>query len=247
MRDDALKSTSADAAPRKARLIGMAILPALLAMALAGCWTFNETPQPEIQVTATPDGTNVTIAVTGFAATLTEYMAVSDFRTIYVSGYYGRHYYRPGYFETVPSVSYVPQLRVTDAFQRRAKDEFEKAGFSVGATVPQWTVDVEFSGPVVTAGDTLKELAWLVCTVFFCDYSTATWTAKLRVRDNRTGRLAFYRDYVQRYESNSFGLIPIFGISSCPNMSMSYIQSWCLGTLTDQAVADASAYLAGQR
>ena len=220
-------------------------LTAIASLALAGCWTFNETPFPVVEIAEAPAGTNVTVAVTGFAATLTDYATVHEYRTIYVPGYVGRRHYRPGYFETVPSVAYVPQVRPTDMFQRRAKDEFEKAGFSVGATVPDFTVDVEFTGPIVTTGDSIKQLGWIVCTLFFCDYNTATWTAKLRVRDNRTGRLMFHRDYAQRYETNSFGLIPLFGISSCPDTSMSYIQSWCLGALTDQAVADASAYLAG--
>ena len=219
----------------------------LLAFLGAGCWTFNETPYPEVETAEAPAGTNVTVAVTGFASTLTDYAMVHEFHTVYVPGYVGRRHYRPGYWETVPTVSYVPQARQTDMFQRRAKDEFEKAGFSVGATVPDWTVDVEFSGPVVTNGDTMKQLGWMLCTAFFCDYNAATWTAKLRVRDNRTGRLAFHRDYAQRYETNSFGLIPLFGISSCPNTSQSYIQGWCLGALTDQAVADATAFLAGRR
>lgn len=247
MKNQADCDADGSVAERAAGLAARAALCVIAAACLSGCWTFNETPYPDPMVTAAPDGTNVTVAVTGFAATLTEYLAVSGYRSIYVPGYVGRRHYRPGYFETVPSVSYIPQLRPTDAFQRRAMDSLEKAGFVVGAAVPDWTVDVEFSGPIVTTGDNMKELAWLVCTAFFCDYGTATWTAKLRVRDNRTGRLAYHRDYVQRYESNSFGLIPLFGISSCPNMSMSYSQNWCLGALTDQAVADASAYLAGLR
>ena len=218
-----------------------------LAFLLAGCWTFNETPYPAVEISAAPVGTNVTIAVTGFAATLTDYAAVHEFHTVYVPGYVGRRYYRPGYFETVPTVAYIPQSRPTDMFLRRAKDEFEQAGFSVGASVPDLTVDVEFSGPIVTTGDSMKQLGWMLCTVFFCDYNTAVWTAKLRVRDNRTGRLVFHHDYAQRYETNVFGLIPLFGISACPDSSTSYIQSWCLGALTDQAVADASAYLAGGR
>ena len=134
---------------------------------IAGCWTFNETPYPETRMSAAPEGTNVTLAVTGFAASLTEYAAVHEFRTIYVPGYVGRRHYHPGYFETLPSVAYVPQVRPTDMFQRRAKDEFEKAGFSVGATTPDLTVDVEFAGPMSTTGDSMKELAWLVCTAFF--------------------------------------------------------------------------------
>ena len=38
MTDDALKGISADAAQWKVRLAGRAILPALLALTLAGCW-----------------------------------------------------------------------------------------------------------------------------------------------------------------------------------------------------------------
>ena len=218
-----------------------------LAFAAAGCWTFNETPYPEVETAEAPLGTNVTVAVTGFASTLTDYAMVHEFHTVYVPGYVGRRHYRPGYYETVPTVSYIPQARPTDMFQRRAKDEFEKAGFSVGAAVPDWTVDVEFSGPVVTNGDTMKQLGWMLCTVFFCDYEASAWTAKLRVRDNRTGKLVFHHDYAQRYETNVFGLLPLFGISACRNTSSAFMQTWCLSALTDRAVADAAAYLAGRR
>ena len=108
---------------------------------------------------------------------------------------------------------------------------------------PDWTVDVTFAGPVVASGDLACEAAWMLCTLFFCDYSAVSWTAKLRIRDNRTGRLAFSRDYVQRYETKVFGLIPLFGISSCDETSNSYMQGWCLSALTDRAVADATAFL----
>lgn len=213
----------------------------------SGCWTFNESPYPEVEISAAPAETNLTVAVTGFAATLTEYAAVHEFRTVYVPGYVGRHHYHPGYVETIPTVAYVPQAHATDTFLRRARDEFEKAGFSVGAGVPDWTVDVEFTGPIVTNDDTMKQLAWMVCTVFFCDYEASAWTAKLRVRDNRTGKLVFHHDYAQRYETNVFGLLPLFGISACRNTSSAFMQTWCLSALTDRAVADAAAYLAGRR
>ena len=212
---------------------------------LAGCWTFNESEYPETAVSAAPAGTNVAVAVTGFSASLTEYATVHEYHTVYVPAYGGRRWARGGYFETVPTVAYVPQHRATDAFQRRARDEFEKAGFMVGAGTPDWTVDVEFAGPIVTDGDMAKQVAWLVCTVFFCDWQTATWTAKLRIRDNRTGRLAFHRDYSQRYETNVFGLVPLFSISACRDTSPERMQAWCLAALTDRAVADASAFLSG--
>ena len=68
----------------------------LLASLIAGCWTFNETPYPKVEVAEAPAGTNVAVAVTGFAATLTDYATVQEYRTFYVPGSVGRRYYRPG-------------------------------------------------------------------------------------------------------------------------------------------------------
>lgn len=231
--------------PNNAILRAFALL--LTAASMCGCWTFNESPYPETEVSQAPNGTNITVGVTGFAATLTEYATVHEYRTVYVPGYVGRRYARPGHYETVPSIAYIPQLRTTDIFLRRARDNFEKAGYAVAAATPDWTVDVEFAGPVKTDADMMKQLAWVLGTVFFCDWDTVTWTAKLRVRDNRTGRLVFHRDYSQRYETNVFGLIPLFGISSCRTTSAVHMQAWCLAALADRAVADASSFLSTAR
>ena len=222
-------------------------LSLLLAPLLVGCWSFNATEYPAVTVAALPAGTNVVLGVNGFAATLTEYTALQGFQTVYVPGHCGRRHYHPGYFTTVPTVSYVPQARTTDAYLRRAKDAFERAGFAVGATTPDWTVDVAFAGPFESSADALKELGWLVGSLFLCDYSAVSWTAQLRVRDNRTGRLVYHNDYVQRYEANVFGLIPLFSIASATETSSAYMQGWCLGALTDRIVADVTAHFSGRR
>lgn len=218
----------------------------IVSLVLSGCWTFNETPYPQVQVSSAPANTNVTVGVTGFAATVVEYASYYEFRTVYVPGFVGRHYAHPGYYETVPTVACVPQLRQSDAFLRRARDSFERAGFTVGAPTPDWTIDVAFAGPAVSNDDTLRQLGWQIGTVFFCDYAAASWTATLRVRDNRTGRLVFHNDYVQRYETNVFGLVPIFSISAARETDLGYMQSWCLGALTDRVVADVAAWFAAK-
>ena len=221
------------------------IIPfAVIAAALSGCWTFSTTEYPATQILQAPAGTNLTVGVTGFAAMQTFYRDVVGYNTVYVPGYYGRYRYRPGYVATVPSSYMVADSAPTDAFLLRARDSFEKAGYSVGATTPELTVDVVFGGPVVNSGDQAAGIAWMLCTVFFCDYEAVAWTAQLRIRDNRTGKLVFHNDYVQRYETKVFGLIPLFGISACDETSHSYMQGWCLSALTDRAVADATAFLA---
>ena len=214
---------------------------------LTGCWTFNESPYPQAPATPAPAGTNVAVGVTGFAATVVEYVSYHEFRTVYVPGFVGRHYAHPGYYETVPTSVCVPQARETDAFLRRAKDAFERAGLTVAAPTPDWTVDVAFAGPSVSDADTLRQLGWEIGTLFFCDYAAASWTATLRVRDNRTGRLAFHNDYVQRYETNVFGLVPLLSISAAHETDLGYMQSWCLSALTDRIVADVTAWLSAAK
>ena len=215
------------------------------AVALAGCWTFNETEFPEVAVTqAAGATTNITLFVSGFEAVLTEYEAIHSYSTVYVPGYYGRRYYAPAHFETVPTVSMVPQHRSTDMFLRRAQDDFEKAGFLIGSTNATMTVDVRFEGPHMSSSDEWKSFGWELFTLFTCDYGTATWTAQLRIRDAKTGRLLFHHDYVQEFETHVFGLIPLFGISSSDATSSARMQTWCLAALTDRAVADATAFLA---
>ncbi len=214
----------------------------LAAAALSGCWTFNETKYPEVKVAAGAN-TNLTVSVRGFATVLTEYEAIHGFQTVYVPGYCGYRYYHPGYYETVPVSTFVPQRRSTDMFLRRAVDTFERAGLIVTDINPSCIVEVAFDGPFVDNGDEWKRIAWNLFTVFFCDYGAVQWHASLRIRDAKTGRLIHHRDLTQRYETNVFGLIPLFGISSSKSTSSATMQTWCLAALTDCATADAIANL----
>ena len=217
------------------------------ALALAGCWTFDETAYPDVAVTqAVGASTNVTLSVVGFDAVLTEYEAIHGYSTVYVPGYYGRRYYEPSHFGAVPTVAFVPQQRSTDMFLRRASDEFEKAGFVLGAGSSDRIVEVRFDGPFASSADEWKRIGWELFTVFFCDYGSARWTASLRIRDSKTGRLLFHHDYVQKYETHVFGLIPLFSISSSDATSSASMQTWCLAALTDRAVADATAFLSAK-
>jgi len=214
---------------------------------LSGCWTFHESDYPQTCAIKVPDGKSVSVKVSGFSAILTDYYTVSTYQTVYVPGYCGYHHYYPGHFATVPSTVSVPQARMTDIFIRRARDAFEQGGYVLEAAVPDWTVDVEFQGLSIEDGDQAKAILWKLCTLFFCDYSTVTWYAKLRIHDNRTGKLVLSHDYEQRYETKVFGLIPLFGISACDKTSPSRMQCWCLAALTDRAVADATAFLAAAK
>ena len=223
-----------------------AFLLVVLPVAVSGCWTFNESEYPRTAVVS-PQGeaAKLAVAITGFDAVVTEYESIYGYSTVYTPGYYGHRHYHPGYYSTVSTQTIVPQTRTTDMFRKRAQEELEDAGFVLATTsVPDRTIDVSFCGPLVDSSDIWCQWGLRLCTVFFCDYEAASWTAKLRIRDNRTGKILFKNEYVQRYQTNAMGLIPIFGIASCEGTSAAHVQSWCLAALTDRVMADATAFLA---
>ena len=221
----------------------------LLVLVSAGCWTFGESPYPSpVPTPAAGSATNLVVKVDGFEASFAEYEVVHGYGMAYVPGYVGYRYARPGFYESVHTYTYVPTLRATDMFRRRAKEALEDAGFLASSSAsPDYIVECRFGGPLVASGDVGVSWSWRLLTLFFCDYDAQSWTATLRIRDNRTGRVAFHHDYVQRYETKVFGLVPIFGIASCEQTAPTHMKSWCLSALTDRVVADATAFLVGRQ
>jgi hypothetical protein len=212
---------------------------------LAGCFTVKETDFPQTAVTALPKDKNVSVKIQGFAATVTDYMSVYSYDTVWVRGRpHGRYGYTPGHYATVSSSTYVPQVRTTEFFLERARTSAEEAGFVTQAQQPDYLVDVTFNGPFVTDSEKGVKALWLLLSIFSADYSVETWTAKIKIYDNKTGKMVFHRDYSQRYEVAVWGPLPILSPAGSSKNTVNAMQSWCLTALTDRVMADATAFLA---
>jgi hypothetical protein len=212
---------------------------------LAGCFTVKETEFPQTAVTALPKDKNVSVKIQGFAATVTDYMSVYSYDTVWVRGRpHGRYGYTPGHYATVSSSTYVPQVRTTEFFLERARTSAEEAGFATQAQQPDYLVDVTFNGPFVTDSEKGVKALWLLLSIFSADYSVETWTAKIKIYDNKTGKMVFHRDYSQRYEVAVWGPLPILSPAGSSKNTANAMQSWCLTALTDRVMADATAFLA---
>ena len=103
---------------RKTTVIASALL-------LAGCFTIRQTEMPVSQMTRAPEGRDVKVALSGFAAVLTEYIPVYGYETVYVDhGWRGRRGRRGGWygghFETATSETLIPQTRANGTFRQRA-------------------------------------------------------------------------------------------------------------------------------
>jgi len=216
---------------------------------LAGCFTLSQTEMPTVETTRAPQGRETKVSVTGFAATITEYIPIYGYETVYVDhgpyhrGRHGRHVWG-GHYETMTTETLVPHAQASETFLRRAQVTLEDAGYLVRAPRPDYTVDVAFAGPFVRDGERAVEFAWQFLSLLSAEYVTQTWTAKLRIYDAKTGRVLFTKDFSQKYEDCEWSPLFFIGLAGCTENTFNYIQSWCLTALTDQAVADATAFLA---
>ncbi|MGN0854484.1 MAG: hypothetical protein ACI4R9_03070 [Kiritimatiellia bacterium] len=214
---------------------------------LAGCFTVHHSEYPEVQMSCLPEGRSMSVQLTGFEATLTTYVPIYGYETVYRHmPVYTRHgHYCGGYTvpETYATTAYMPQPRSTSAFVERAQEALEGAGFSVNATGATYRVEVKFAGPIVTDGDRTAEALWLILSAFSADYGVQTWTAKLRIYDVASGALAMRADYTQKGSAAVWGPLPFLSPAGSDQTSDNTLQCWTLTALTDRAMADATAFL----
>lgn len=225
------------------------VLPAFL---LAGCFTLHQTEMPQVAMTRAPQGRDVKVAAVGFAATITDYIPIYGSQTVYVDhGHYvGRHggrVYGGGHYETHTTETLVPQVHASEVFIQRARTQLEDAGFLVRTPQPDYTVEVTFGGPFITDGERGVMFAWQILSVLSAEYSTQTWSAKMRIYDAKSGRVLMTKDYSQKYEDCVWSPIFFIGLAGYTENTFNFMQSWCLTALTDQTISDATAFLAQQR
>lgn len=222
----------------------------LLGLLSAGCFTLHQSEPVVVEPVRAPAGRDIKVALSGFAATVTEYVPVYGSETVYVAGRYGHHGRRRGWwgghYVTTTSETLLPQVRPNEMFLERARSRFEENGFLLRAAPADYNVDVTFSGPFVTSGERTAQAAWMLLSVLSADYAVQTWTAKLRIYDNRTGRLVFHREDSQKYQFVAWSPLFFIGLAGCTENTYNYMQSWCLTALTDRAVAAAGAFLVQQ-
>lgn len=225
------------------------LFPFSFSLFLSGCWTVKETEHPSVAVTALPAGKEISVRVAGFDATYITYDTAYSYSTVsgWSGPWYGRRGWHGGGYGTAVSTTttYVPRAERTSAYRNRAADVLEQAGFLLKTSDPQYQVDVTFVGPFSEAGDCWAKLGWLVCTLLTADYDGATWQAKLRVHDLKSGKLVYAKDLAERDEAVVWGPIPLFSPFGSDRTSPITIQHLCLSALTDKAVAEAIGFLSG--
>jgi hypothetical protein len=212
----------------------------------AGCFTVTETHYPDTEFTSAPTNKNIHVQLSGFEAAITTYVPVYGYETVLTPGRGPGPRRHRLYATTIATETYVPQVNNSTAFLDRATDTLEKCGYILQTTTPQYRIEVKFSGPFVSDGEAAESAAWSILTIFTADHGVQTWNARLKIHELATGKVALFKDYTQKYESLVWGPIPIFSPAGSDKSNYNMMQSWCLTALTDQAMADATAFLAGK-
>ena len=170
-------------------------VPAVAAAMLSGCFTLSETPYPETVMASLPEGKEMSVQLRGFKALVTEYVSVYGYDTIWVEGHpRGRYGWVPGHYRTVASSTYMPQVSESEVFAQRARTLAESSGFTTMAQQPDYIIETTFGGPFVTDGERGVSAMWMLLSVLSADYSVQTWTANLKIYDNKTGKLVVHHD-----------------------------------------------------
>ena len=216
----------------------------------SGCWTVKETEHPSVAVTALPADKEMRVRVAGFDATVTSFDTVQSYSTVtgWSGPWYGRRgWYGGGYGSSFSTTtSYIPRTEKTSVYRDRAVDVLEQAGFLLKTSDPQYQIEVAFAGPFSEDGDGWAKFGWIVCTLLTADYDGATWHAKLRIHDLKSGKLVYAKDLAERDEAVVWGPIPLFSPSGSDRTSEPVMKHLCLAALTDKAVAEAVNFLSGR-
>ena len=225
------------------------LFPCSFFLFLSGCWTVKETGHPSVTITALPAGKEIRAQVAGFDATYISYDTAYSYSTVsgWSGPWYGRRGWHGGYGTAVSTTTtYVPRAERTSVYRDRAVDVLEQSGFLLKTSDPQYQIEVTFAGPFSEDGDGWAKFGWLVGTLFTADYDAATWQAKLRIHDLKSGRLVYAKDLAERDEAVVWGPIPLFSPSGSVRTSATTMKHLCLSALVDKSVAEAVAFFAGR-
>jgi len=208
---------------------------------LAGCWTISETEYPTVAV---KEGNGVRVKLSNFRTGLTRYRAVEGHESM--SGTEADDVQLAQDPEAHTETSGALKVAPSNRLVVRTVAELKRKGFVMDTKKPQYVIELAYKGPVWPENDVWHQAWFGFCTLFTAEDVSVTWSAQLKVRDGATNKLLYKKDFDQTYDVTAWGPIPVGSPAFCGKASSVGANSWALTALTDQAVADAAAFIAGR-
>ena len=209
----------------------------------SGCWTVSETEFPDVTVTRLPAGKSASVSLSGFEVELQKYVPVEGHEQMKtdsadrVDGPCVKA-------SSATNVFFATRNTVSSKLMDRASIGLERKGFEIKTMKPQYVIDMKYEGPFDRDYDALKWFGLSLCTIFTADKNVETWTGRMRVFDYASKKLVFVRQYTNECAITVWGPIPIASPACHPQITCTACSSRALTAMTDEAIADASKFIA---
>ena len=210
---------------------------------LSGCWTVSETEFPDVEVARLPAGKTISVSFSGFEVGLQNYVSVEGHEEMKtdkddrVDGPCVRDNSSTNQF-------YMTHNTVSRKMIDRASVGMERKGFEIRTQKPDYLIDMKYEGPFDRDYDAIKWLGFSICTIFTADKNVETWRGHLRVIDRASKKTVFEKHYTNEYSVVVWGPIPVASPACHPKITCTACNSAALTAMTDEAIADASKFLA---
>ena len=216
---------------------------ASVSLLFTGCWTVSEPEFPEAEVTRLPAGKTVSVSLSGFSVDLQKYVPVEGHEQMKTNS--GDRVDGPCVkASSATNVFYATRSTVSSKLMDRASIGLERKGFEIKTMKPQYVIDMKYEGPFDRDYDALKWLGLSLCTIFTADKNVETWTGRMRVFDYAAKKQLFVKHYTNECAVSVWGPIPIASPACHPRITCAACSSWALTAMTDEAIADASKFIA---
>ena len=221
------------------------LVAALASSLFSGCWTVSETEYPDLEVTRLPAGKTASVSLSGFEVDLQRYVPVEGHEQMKTNA--ADRVDGPCVKESsATNVFYMTRNTVSSKLMERVSVGLERKGFEIKAMKPQYVIDMKYEGPFDRDYDAFKWLGLSLCTIFTADKNVETWTGRMRVFDYASKKQVFVRHYTNECAVTVWGPIPIASPACHPQITCTACSSHALTAMTDEAIVDASKFIAGR-
>lgn len=209
----------------------------------SGCWTISESEYPDVEAARLPAGKAVSVSLSGFEVDLQKYVPVEGHEQMKTNAA-DRTDGPCVKASSATNVFYATRNTVSSKLIDRVSIGLERKGFEIKAMKAQYVIDMKYEGPFDRDYDALKWIGLSLCTIFTADKNVETWTGRMRVFDCASRKEVFVKHYTNECSVAVWGPIPIASPACHPQITCTACSSWALTAMTDEAIADASKFLA---
>ena len=214
-----------------------------VSLLISGCWTVSETEFPDVEVARLPAGKTVSVSLSGFEVELQKYVPVEgheQMKTNSADRVDGPCVKASG----ATNVFFATRSTVSSKLMDRASIGLERKGFEIKTMKPQYVIDMQYEGPFDRDYDAFKWLGLGICTIFTADKNVETWIGRMRVFDYASKKRVFVKHYTNECAIAVWGPIPVASPGCHPKITCTACSSQALTAMTDEAIADASKFIA---